>query len=298
MTILQILVAARWVHFAALFLLFGAPLSCALVRGCETASKASIFDKTDRLLRIAAVVTAASGLVWIAAIIANMAGGFAEAATADTLNAFFFATQFGPIVIIRLILLAAAVLVIALPLRIRLGTWFCIGAGLLIDQAWLGHAANGGATLLGAMMIAVYSAHVLAGSAWIGGLPVLLFVIRARFEDRSEKAKILLRFSTMATAAVALIVLSGLGNASFRVHGHMTRLFGTGYGDILLVKVVLVAVMLVFAAYNRLIAVPRLGRPAAARTSPKLVASIAIELVLGAAVIGAAALLGVTPPPE
>jgi copper resistance protein D len=297
MTILPVLVAARWIHFAALLLLFGAPVSCLLVRGADPMDARAIFQRTDRLLRVTAALAVISGLVWIAAIIANMAGSFADAATVDTLNAFFFETQFGPVVIARLVLLIAALLTIMLPAHVRLGAWLLIGAGLLIDQAWLGHAANGGATLFGALMIAVYCTHVLAGGTWIGGLPVLLFTLGAPRAGPQERANVLLRFSNMATAAVTLIVLSGILNALFRVHGHPMRLFGTSYGDVLLTKITLVAAMLVFAAYNRLIGLPKLETQAQATANSNLTLSIAVELVLGGVVVGAAAILGVTPPP-
>ena len=169
MTILQILVAARWVHFAALFALFGCPLSFLLTRGTEPAEAARLFRATDRLLQIAAVTAAVSGLAWIAALIANVAGGFTEAATPDTLQAFFFETQFGPVVIARLIPLAEARSPSRCRQRIRFGAWLVISAGLIIDQAWLGHAANGGASLFGAVMIIIYATHVLAGATWVGG---------------------------------------------------------------------------------------------------------------------------------
>lgn len=298
MAVLPILVTARWIHFAALFFLFGAPLCCALARGIDRAGAAQIDRKTDRLLRVSAILAVGSGLVWIASIIANMAGSFADAATVDTLDAFFLQTPFGPVVIIRLVLLAAAMLALTLPLQVRLNAWMVIAAGLLIDQAWLGHAANGGATLFGALMIGVYALHVLAGAAWIGGLPVLLIALAMRSDAPAGKAKILLAFSAMAAAAVTLIVLSGLANALFRVHGHVTRLIGTAYGDILLIKIGLMLIMLVFAAYNRFIALPRTEKITCEGVAPKLSVSIAIELALGVAVIGAAALLGVTPPPD
>jgi copper resistance protein D len=295
MTILQILVAARWVHFSALFVLFGCPLSFLLTYGINDADRVS--RATDRLLRVAAVVAAISGFAWIAALIANMAGGFAEAATSDTLSAFFFETQFGPIVIVRLILLAAAVLAIVLPRYIRFKAWLLIAAALLIDQAWLGHAAHGGASLSGAMMIAAYAVHVLAGAAWVGGLPVLLFVLLTR-GAAGDNVTILSRYSILATAAVVLILLSGAANALFRVQGHIARLTATDYGEILLVKLLLVAVMLVLASYNRFIALPRLGPAKRQKIASSLAGSIGAELALGVIVIGAAALLGITPPPN
>jgi copper resistance protein D len=57
-------------------------------------------------------------------------------------------------------------------------------------------------------------------------------------------------------------------------------------------------VMLVFAAYNRLIGLPKLETsPQESTANSNLTSSIAVELVLGVVVIGAAAILGVTPPP-
>ena len=160
MTLTIILVAARWGHFAAVFALFGCPLSLLLTRGAAPATTELIFNAANRLLQIAAVTAALSGLAWIAALIVNIAGSFADAATPDTLNAFFFETPFGPIVIARLILLAAGVLALALPRRPRFGVWLGVGAGLIVDQAWLGHAANGGASLFGAVAILLYAIHV------------------------------------------------------------------------------------------------------------------------------------------
>jgi copper resistance protein D len=298
-TILQILVAARWIHFAGLFILFGCPLSFLVVRGADKAGAIQIGDALRRMLPIAAVVAAVAGFVWIAALIANMAGDFAEAATRETLQAFFFQTQFGPVVIVRLVLLVAAILVIVLPRDTRFATWLIVSGALLINQAWLGHAADGGDSLFGASMIGAYAIHVLAAAAWVGGLPVLLFALFAgRGAFRDDNAAILSRYSTLATGAVTLILLSGIANALFRVNSHLGRLYATGYGDILAIKLLLVALMLGLAFYNRFIALPRLSAATPEPVPGGLGASIGIELMLGLLVIGAAALLGVTPPPD
>ncbi|HEY0146453.1 MAG TPA: CopD family protein [Methylovirgula sp.] len=300
MTILQTLVAARWVHFAALFFLFGCPLSFLVVCGVNKTNGARIGNALHGLLPIVAVAAAISGLVWIAALIANMAGSFAEAATRETLQAFFFETQFGPIVIVRLALLAVAMAVLLLPRDIRFATWLVVSAALLVNQAWLGHAANGGASLFGASMIGAYAIHVLAAAAWVGGLPVLLFALfSGRGAPRAnDNAAILSRYSLLATGAVTLILLSGIANALFRVHGHPGWLYGTGYGDILAIKLLLVALMLGLAFHNRFIAMPRLGAATPEPLRRCLGLSISVELLLGVLVIGAAALLGVTPPPD
>ena len=314
MTSLQFLIAARWVHFAAVFILFGAALFWFYAPGDPARGVSDLprsFTATRRLLRVAAPLAAVSGLAWLAGIIVNMTS---DPATPDwsslrdpeALRLFFFETNFGGVSIIRLVLLAAAVGVVAVRLSGRrlLFALVPIGGGLLMTQAWLGHAAEGGAGWKGSAMIAAYGAHVLAAAAWTGGLAPLLFVLveqRRRAKDpAAANSKVLARFSAMGTIAVALIVASGAANAGFRVGGAFSRLFDTAYGDVLCAKLAFVALMLALAYFNRFVAMPRLRVPSRenAVCVKALTLSIAAELALGVLVLGAAAALGVTPPPQ
>ena len=61
MTILQILFAARWIHFAALFILFGCPLSFLVVRGANKTDAEWIGNVLHRLLPIVTAAAAISG---------------------------------------------------------------------------------------------------------------------------------------------------------------------------------------------------------------------------------------------
>jgi putative copper resistance protein D len=306
----QLIVLARWIHFAAVFVLFGSALfwfytghgrSLADGDGLAGARRA-----TTALLRAAAPAAAISGLVWLAGILANMTDGFAGIADPELLRLFFTRTPFGPVAIVRLALLASAVAVALSPLRngVFLAAMLAVGALLLIDQAWLGHAAEGGAGLYGAMTIAVYGVHALAAGAWVGGLPPLLFVLvalgrRSKVEARERTLEILSRYSAMALVAVALIVLSGAANAGFRVDFSFARLLDSDYGRVLAVKAAAVASMLALALFNRFVAMPglRAAAPGAREPVARLSASVAFELALGLVVLGLAALLGVTPPP-
>jgi putative copper resistance protein D len=251
-----------------------------------------------------APLVALSGVAWLAEILANMADGFASLADPATLHLFFFGTPFGPVAIARIVLLAALLVIAFLPLSTRV-LFLCfvvVATALLVTQAWLGHAAEGGATAYGAQMIAVYIVHVLASAAWVGGLVPLLFALGESRQGDDPKARafaVLSRFSLMATVAVTLIILSGIANAAFRVAGSFDKLFWTGYGAVLLAKVCAVALMLALAYFNRFIAMPRL------RVSSRdegqfggLRASIAVELALGVVVLGVAAILGITAPPQ
>lgn len=309
-SIFHVLVLARWIHFASVFILFGSSFFWFYMGRDRLTAGPSGLPKTLRattwLLRIAAPVALFSGVAWLAGIVANMTSGFENLADPENWRLFFFETQFGPVSIMRLALLVLAVVVTVLPWRNV--AWFSalmhIGALLLISQAWLGHAAEGGAGLYGSAMIIAYAIHTLAAGAWVGGLPPLLFACVERFFNPQDARKwtidVLVRYSSMAITAVILIVISGITNAGFRVVGSFDKLFDTPYGDTLFIKVGLVALMLVLAAFNRFVALPRL-RAAPIRNMKlidKLRTSVMMELALGAAVLFVAAVLGITPPPQ
>jgi putative copper resistance protein D len=304
----QMIVFARWIHFAALLVLFGSPLFWLYAgRGRGFSDGDAARRATTQLLRAAAPVAAISGLFWLAGIVANMTNGFASLVDPEMLRLFFTQTQFGPVAVLRLALLASAVLVALLPWGHGgfLAAMGLIGALLLLDQAWLGHAAEGGAGFYGALLIAVYGVHVLAAGAWVGGLPPLLFALfeQSRLspgEAPEGTLEILSRYSATAMVAVTLIVLSGAANAGFRVGFSIARLFDSDYGIVLAAKAGAVASMLALAFFNRFVAMPRLRASAPGGQAPvaRLRASVAFELALGLVVLGFAAALGVTPPPQ
>jgi putative copper resistance protein D len=195
----------------------------------------------------------------------------------------------------------------ALPWQNR--AWFSalcqISALLLISQAWLGHAAEGGTGLYAAAMIITYGGHCLATAAWLGGLPPLFFALNEQRHFKPQDARdwsldILSRYSLMGMIAVTLIVISGSINAGFRVVGSFNKLFYTDYGDVLFTKIGLVTLMLALAFFNRFIAMPRL-RATALKGMAQIISlrmSVALEMGLGLLVLGAAAVLGITPPPQ
>jgi putative copper resistance protein D len=261
---------------------------------------------TTILLRIAAPIAAISGIAWLACILINMARDFHSVVDPEDLRLFFIETPFGTVSILRLALLATGVVIAFLPWhgRRRFSALVPVGALLLVTQAWFGHSAEG-VGFYRASMIAVYAVHTLATGAWVGGLPALLFALveQRRFrpyEARDCTLDVCSRFSIMATIAVTLVVASGIANAGFRVAGSFGKLFGSAYGDVLLKKLAVVATMLVVAYFNRFIAAPRL-RAASSKGMRQITwlrYSVALDIVLGALVLGASAILGITMPPQ
>ncbi len=303
------LVIARWIHFASVFVLFGSSFFW-FYEGAKRLSAGSgglprAVRATTILLRIAAPIAAISGVAWLACILINMARDFHSVVDPEDLRLFFFETPFGTVSFLRLGLLAVAVVIAFLPwgAHWRFAALVPVSALLLITQAWFGHSAEG-TGLYRAIMITVYAVHALATAAWVGGLPTLLFALveQRRFgpaEARDCTLDVCSRFSLMATIAVTLVVASGIANAGFRVAGSFSKLFGSAYGDVLLKKLAVVAAMLAVAYFNRFIATPRL-RAASSKGMRQITwlrYSVAFDVVLGALVLGASAILGITMPP-
>jgi copper resistance protein D len=224
----------------------------------------------------------------------------------EDLSLYFFETPFGTVSILRLALFPIAAVIVFLPLRNRwrFGLLVAVSAPLLITQAWFGHS-NEGTGVYHATMISVYGIHVLAAAAWAGGLPPLFLAVveQRRFgahEARENTLDICARFSFMAIIAVTLVVSSGIANAGFRVEGSFLKLLDSDYGDLLLKKIAIVAAMLALAYLNRFILVPRLRAAVSKdmRQITRLQYSLALDILLGALVLCASAILGITMPPQ
>jgi copper resistance protein D len=303
------LVIARWIHFACVFAMFGTSFFW-LFEGKERLSAGPgrlprTLRGTNILLRIAAPVAAISGVAWLALVLINMTHNIDSAVDPEDLELFFFETPFGAVSIVRLALLAIGVVIAFLPWRSR---WrfvalVLISAPLLITQAWFGHSADGKG-FYRATMIAVYAIHTIAAAAWAGGLPALLFALieQRRFgppQARECTLDICSRFSLMAMTAVTFVVLSGVANTGLRVEGFFLKLLDSDYGDVLLKKIVIVAAMLALAYFNRFVATPRLraASPKGTAQITWLRYSVAFDVVLGAFVLCASAILGITMPP-
>jgi|GEM_PF-616535 putative copper resistance protein D len=305
------LVVTRWIHFASVFVLFGSSFFWFYMPREHSLSHPGQLTKTlsatSVMLRIAAPLAAISGVAWMALVLINMTSDFHSVLNAEDLRLYFFETPVGTVSIIRLALLAVAVVVAFLPWHGRV--WYSAllhtGALLLISQAWLGHAAEGGSGVYGAIMITVYVIHMFAGGAWVGGLPPLLsgLVEQRHFapnEARICTVDILSRFSAMGMVAVILLVVTGITNAGFRVAGSFGVLFDTEYGNVLFTKIGIVVAMLALAYFNRFVFMPRLRRAALKGMGAItwLGRSVALELALGVGVMFVAAVLGITPPPQ
>ncbi|MFD6230268.1 copper resistance CopC/CopD family protein [Streptomyces sp. NPDC060232] len=123
-----------------------------------------------------------------------------------------------------------------------------LALGLAFTWAAAEHASAGIQVPL-AVPVAVL--HLLAMGVWLGGLITLVVVLRSHgSEGGTVPARAVSRFSTMAFAAVAVLVGTGVYQ-SWRQVGSWEALTATSYGKTLLVKVAVVIVVLWVASFSR-----------------------------------------------
>ena len=122
---------------------------------------------------------------------------------------------------------------------------------MIISGAWLVHAAGRFENQFVLMSLTVI--HQLAAAAWIGGVFQLvnIWLLRQNNLVAAELWPLMLRrFSIFGIASVALILVSGVPIA-LQYIDTWNGLVGTGYGNLLMVKIILLGIALGFAWLNK-----------------------------------------------
>lgn len=119
-----------------------------------------------------------------------------------------------------------------------------LAIGIAGTWALAEHASTG---LQPGIAMPVDVAHLLAVAAWLGGLAALLVAL---YRTPHITADAVRRFSRVAFGSVVVLAATGLYQ-SWRQVGSWSALTGTWYGQLLLVKVGLVAAILAVAWFSR-----------------------------------------------
>jgi putative copper resistance protein D len=189
-----------------------------------------------------------------------------------------------------LLCLAAAVLVCGVAASAREGTapWSTVGMVALgsaavgvAGRSLVGHLSE---SPLGGVAVAV---HALAAAVWCGTLAALGLTVT----HRGQWARVLPRFSRMSLVCVVVLLIFGVVGAFMTVDS-ATALFDTGYGRVLVAKMVITAALVVLAWRNRTVWLP-------AAQSHRATAGVShvrsrVELALMAVALTLAAALAVT----
>jgi putative copper resistance protein D len=302
-TIFTALAVARWTHFIALLVAFGASLFPFYACAAGAGPNQPILASGRRILTLAALVRAVSAAGWCAASIANVAGDWSGPTDLDVLSSFFIATSFGGVWLVRLGLAAALATMIVFA-RAELfarnpatAIFAALAAALLASQAWIGHPA-GFVGLDRWIVTSAYVAHVLGAGFWFGGLfPLGMLLAQARTTNGKAAVEIeyaLRRFSAFAMCAVALTLAGGATNAIYDAD-LLRGAADTLWSRLLLTKIAIVAGMLGAASINRFILMPGFARGGEGPLT-FLARNVTFEKVAGMIVLAAAAVLGILPP--
>jgi copper transport protein len=134
-------------------------------------------------------------------------------------------------------------------LLVRRHRWLATAGALVAvaSPAWVGHSRSSGPE---ALVLPADVVHLLAGAIWLGGLVGLGITLGSLRGRERDAAMVLSRFSAIGATVLAALTVTG-AIASWRILGSWSALFHTGYGQVLLVKIGVVAVAALAAGYNR-----------------------------------------------
>jgi copper transport protein len=185
-----------------------------------------------------------------------------------------------------------------------------LGLALLATVSLAGHAGTGRLVPLALVLDVV---HLAAISFWLGGLVFLVTAVVRRRPTRStpedgngaggravdgrQAAQVVGAFSTLAFAAVVVIVVTGVIQG-WRQLGPLDAIVDTTYGRLLIAKVALVATMLVAAFFSRRWVQSRVAAteppPTSAGQDDERQATKTLRRSVGAEVVMAGGVLAVT----
>jgi putative copper resistance protein D len=291
------LIAARFVHYVGLTVLFG---SWAYA-GFGSADVA-LRRRFRRVAIASAVVVLLSSAAVLAATIAGLGGDLESLGDRDLWATVIGETDFGKIWSVRLVLAACVSAIgIGWAARREVATRMVglVTTGALVTLiAWTGHAAieEGAAGQVHRLADAL---HLVAAVVWIGALLPMLWLL-AMPNTAPQAALRLTQFHTVGLLAVLTLLVTGAINSYFLV-GRPDALVTTTYGLLLAAKLALFAVMIALAAFNRFRHAPALAHSVSTgivsqKSAVRLCRSIRGELILGVLVLAVVAVLGAIAP--
>jgi putative copper resistance protein D len=289
----EALLLIRFAHFLSTMALFGASFFLAAVAPARL--QGALTPSVGRLMSGAALVAAASAVLWLLAEGGEMGGDWADAVDPAVLTSVLNETAFGRIWRGHLVLaLVLAVIALWRP-RQSPALIAPLAAALLASLGFTGHAAMRD-DAVGFLERGNQALHLLAGGFWVGSLPLVLFCLAQRAGDALDRdsATALRRFSGLGHLAVGLVLATGLVN-TYVILKRWPSDFASPYQACLAIKIALVALMAMLALYNRYRLVPEL-KTAPKAALPPLRRNTLLELCLGGGVLALVSAFATFPP--
>jgi copper transport protein len=175
---------------------------------------------------------------------------------------------------------AAAALILAITAGRRSSRRRLVAVGVAIALTLVGLSLTGHAASIGGpVWAAVDFVHLVAIAAWLGALPAIALLARQSGQGRATFAA----HARLAVVAAPLVVLTGLANSPLVVD-ESRELVAASYGNLLLVKALLVSMALGLGAANFFLARGAGARRLAVLASGEL-AIAAVAVVVGTTMV-------------
>ncbi|MEQ1786099.1 MAG: copper resistance protein CopC [Acidimicrobiales bacterium] len=195
------------------------------------------------------------------------------------------------------LVLAVAGLVVAVAMVERQPAVALLGAAVAATSfATNGHTRAGSTSTLATIADAT---HLIVTATWGAALVLLLVCLRQRRglgpDEQSDTVALVGRVSSLATVTVLLVGVSGVALSWSEVRT-LDALTGSGYGRLLIVKVVVVALIAGLGAYNHFRLVPALTRGKVTAALAQLWSTLRLEVLALVVVVALTAVLVVVTP--
>ncbi|MCL6703492.1 copper homeostasis membrane protein CopD [Pseudomonas sp. T1.Ur] len=294
-------IALRFALYVDLMLLFGlAAFGLYSLRGQERVSGAVL--PFGSLLAITALLGGLLSLAAMACMAWAMSGVADWTELWPHIEMMVSETDVGWAWMLRMAALLLAGFAVAFSQRwptASLGLTTLGGAVALATLAWAGHGAMDEGTRRNWHFITDFL-HLWAAGGWVGALAAFALLLRQAEPQLAVLARTLTGFETAGALIVAIISVTGVVNYLFIVGPNVDGLLDSTYGQLLALKLILFAAMLVFAALNRFHLSPLLEQ--ARQTGEHGVAvtalrrSMVLEFSVAVIILGLVAWLGTLGP--
>jgi copper resistance protein D len=254
---------------------------------CKNLLQAPQQIRIRRLIGTLLIISALAGAVRIPLLAGSMSGDFAGMFDSEFENMILRNGE-GRTLGLRLIGLA----LMAVGVFSNRTATALIGAVIAaVSFAWIGHVH---AMLPDTLPRALLCLHLLCAAFWLGALAPLLIV--AQDGTGLQTASVAARFATWAFVLVGVLMAAGVWLLWMLIRD-AAEFWGSGYGRMLLVKLLLVACLLATAALNKFYLTTKLSN-GDAKAALLFRRSLQAEMLLGSLILLAtAAFTSLTGPP-
>ncbi|QQK60064.1 CopD family protein [Shewanella sp. LC6] len=276
---------SKWVIYLSVAAVIGGTLMQYLIKG-----QPNLGISVTKYTGLGAVL----GLIAVSINYFAQIGAFAENGLMGMfdaqMHAFLWPTLVGQTVLWRLIgfglmLVASGLLLHKNCYLKKFSAVLAIISSLLIAVTFtfIGHSTELGLLAQGLILI-----HVLIIGSWIGAFYPLWKLCST--DDNIVIKNVMDTFGRLGIVIVILVLLSGMGMV-WMLFDSPTELFSSDYGIAVTIKLCLVAIILLIAAWHKLVLVPKLTIANPSLAKQKLQKSIGLEAVIAVLILATTAVL-------